>query len=112
MIKEKRQHLRTRHEESVKVDVISEGATEPPVTLDCFSRDFSHKGIRLHGHTTFNLNSHVNLVVHMSAEKRDYKLHGTIKWVTETTEHEVLAGVELLPNQGSDLTHWQAKFVE
>jgi|GEM_PF-2584779 len=110
MVEERRMHVRTAQEELVKVDVVSDDHPGETMVFECNSRDFSQKGIRLHGHTLFDLNSHVNLVVHMSAEKQDYNLEGTIKWVTETTEHEVLAGIELQGDSSTDLSRWQSLF--
>ena len=110
MVEERRKHNRTPQEELVKVDVVSDEKPSESMVFECNSRDFSEKGIRLHGHQKLDLHSHVNLVVHMSEHKQDYSLAGTIKWVTETTEHEILAGIELSDGQTTDLAKWQSLF--
>lgn len=110
MTEERRLYARVAGEELVKVDVVSDDNPAQLMIFECNSKDFSSKGIRLHGHQSLELNAQVNLVVHMSEHKQDYNLAGTIKWVTETTEHEVLAGIELSGDDATDLEKWQVLF--
>lgn len=110
MTAERRRYQRVLGEELVKVDVVSDDNPEQLMIFECNSKDFSSKGIRLHGHQSLALNARVNLVVHMSAHQLDYRLTGLIKWVTETTEHEILAGIELHEENESDIEKWQVLF--
>lgn len=109
-MQERRAHAREIQQEQVKVDVVSQENPSEVLTYDCFSRDFSISGVRIHGSQSFELGTEVNLVIHMSDVKKDYGLQGTIKWFTETTEHEVVAGIEFNQERSTDLQDWQKLF--
>jgi len=111
MQQERREHTRELQQEHVKVDVISKESPKQNLRYDCFSRDFSKSGVRVHGNQSFELGTHVQLVIHMSEQKKDYSLQGVVKWFTETTEHEVVAGIEFDNTHSSDLEDWQKLFV-
>ena len=110
MIEERRKHIRESRQEKVIVNVITCEKESKEISFECLSKDFSAKGVRLHGHQGLDLNTKVNMIVHLLSHKRDYSLAGQVKWVTETTENEQLAGVELLDMEGFDLAHWQELF--
>ena len=110
MTSERRQHTRLPRQEHVKVDVVTDGVPTSAEVFDCSSRDFSLRGIRLHGDHPIDLGSHVDMTVHMKATKTDYHLTGKVKWVTVTTENEHLAGVELVDTSSEDMTKWQSLF--
>ncbi|TQV72989.1 PilZ domain-containing protein [Aliikangiella marina] len=109
-MQERRAHPREIQEERVKVDVVSQESPKESISYDCFSRDFSRSGVRIHGSQSFNLGTVVSLVIHMSEIDRDFSMAGTIKWITETTEHEILAGIEFNDSRSADLSDWQGLF--
>ena len=110
MVAERRQAYRFPGKEQVKVDVISEDAPNQTLEFECFARDLSKQGIRLHGHQDLQLHAELSLKVHMKDKNQDYQLSGKIKWVTETTEREVIAGVELSDEDSQDWQQWQKLF--
>ncbi len=110
MQQERRAHAREIQQEQVKVDVISQQAPSENLSYDCFSRDFSKSGVRVHGNQSFKLGTQVSLVIHMSEQQRDYNMQGVIKWFTETTENEVVAGIEFNRSDATDLKDWQSLF--
>lgn len=110
MTEERRQHTRLPRQEHVKVDVITDGVPTSAEVFDCSSRDFSLRGVRLHGDHPIDLGSHVDMTVHMKATETDYRLTGKVKWVTVTTENEHLAGVELSEESSKDIADWQGLF--
>lgn len=110
MTAERRQHTRLPKQEHVQVDVTTEGIPTSADVFDCSSRDFSLRGVRLHGDHAIDLGSRVDLTVHMKSDGKDYQLSGKVKWVTVTTENEHLAGVELLENESADMEKWRALF--
>lgn len=110
MNEERRQHTRLPRQEHVKVDVVTEGVPTSAEVFDCSSRDFSLRGVRLHGDHPIDLGSQVDMIVHMKSEKTDYRLTGKVKWVTVTTENEHLAGVELSIDTSKDIQQWQSLF--
>ena len=108
MPEERRAHARQIQEERVQIDVISENDPSEKIIYDCFSRDLSAKGVRIHGSSSFKLGTQVRLVIHMSEHNKELNMEGTIKWITETTEHEVVAGIEFDEKLSSDLAEWRA----
>ena len=110
MISERRQHIRYLRQDLIKVDVVLAQKPEESMVFDCYSKDFSRNGIRLHGHKLLELGSQLTLVVHLEHGESMYNLNGVIKWVTETTEHEVVAGIELIDDNTSDIKQWQSLF--
>lgn len=111
MSQERRVELRKNHQQPVLISATLENQNQP-VEFTCSSRDISKNGIRLHGKSMFELGVRLNIHVHLDAQSGDYQLLGIVKWVTETTEKEHLAGIQLLPESGTDFQRWQATFAD
>ena len=112
MTDERRKSIRISQREIVQVELVIENTNIPPLFFECSSRDFSKQGIRLHGHHPLERDIDVNLMVHMESENRNFNLSGTIKWVTETTEKEYLAGLYLSDSNDTDIDEWHMLFSE
>jgi len=107
---ERRQHQRKLQQERVVVNAVTADKQHQAFEYECSSRDLSAKGIRLHGNHPLELNCELDLQVHLQNAHMDYSLTGVVKWVTETTEHEHLAGVELDSARAGELSRWQSLF--
>ncbi|TQV86855.1 PilZ domain-containing protein [Aliikangiella coralliicola] len=112
MTDERRRAIRISRQETVKVELVIEDSNIPPLVFECNSRDFSRQGIRLHGRQPLEKDIDVNLMVHLQEEQKDLNLVGTIKWVTETTEKEYLAGLQLSESSDTDIGEWHLLFSE
>ena len=111
MIDERRKYSRILRDELIVVDVLCNEKIDIPLVFECRSKDLSAKGVRIHGQHSVPLNQDVELVIHMGIDKQAYILSGKIKWTTETTENEHLAGIELSDNQETDIGKWQKLFI-
>ena len=107
---ERRRHQRKLQQERVIVNVETADEQHQTFEYECNSRDLSPTGVRLHGDHALKLNSTLDLQVHLQNAHMDYSLTGVVKWVTETTEHEHLAGVELDSTRAGELSRWQSLF--
>jgi len=112
MFEEKRSRSRRSQDAQVHVDLVR-GTTETTQTTIRFEGsmwDFSSDGIRLHGKHNLTKGASLELVIEFEADQTKFHLAGNVKWVTETTEHEFIAGVELDQSSSPDITKWQEKF--
>lgn len=107
---ERRSAPRHALNEKVLIKVIADGDQSHVMTFECNAQDFSQNGIRLHGHIPLHLDADLRLKVHLTSDNQDLCLHGLVRWTTETTEHECLAGVELLNDETTDFASWKNKF--
>ncbi|WP_444994830.1 PilZ domain-containing protein [Aliikangiella sp. IMCC44359] len=110
MIDERRKYARILREEPIKVDVLCNEHFNSPLVFECSSKDFSAKGVRIHGQHPVPLNQDVEIVVHLGKEDKEFILSGKIMWTTETTENEHVAGIELSDNQETDIDNWRTLF--
>lgn len=110
MVDERRLYVRLASREKVIVNVTENDDKEQIYEFECYSRDLSTNGVRLHGDQHFSLGSRLEMVVHLRSEKKDYMLSGKVKWNTETTESEHLTGVELCRDGSPDLMQWKQRF--
>ena len=111
MTEEKRSYPRRAQEGPVHVDItqISNQQLDELVRFEGAMRDISQSGIRLHGKHPLAQGARLDLLVEIESLKTKYKLHGSVRWVSETTEHEFVAGLEI--DSGSvDFTNWQQCF--
>jgi len=104
---EKRMSARRMQSGQVHVDVIN--ATEN-TRYEGAMKDVSKNGIRLHGKHPIEKNTMLELLVEFEQDHSQYSLLGNVKWVTETTEHEYIAGLELLESKSKDISQWQENF--
>ena len=110
MFQEKRSSVRQNKNAAVHVDVISNtNHSDEPVRYEGSTKDISQQGIRLHGKHPIEKGQLVELMVELEADHSQFRLKGDVKWVTETTESEYIAGLKLL-DSSSDFAKWQAVF--
>lgn len=112
MVEEKRHYPRQIQSEQVHVDILeaSNEKMDTSVRYEGRMKDISHNGIRLHGKHPLEKNATLELVVEFEADHAKYILSGCVKWVTETTEHEFVAGLELTDKDNTDIHKWHQKF--
>jgi len=112
MVEEKRNHPRKTQNEQVHVDILkaSNETIDTSVRYEGLMKDISHNGIRLHGKHPLKKNATLELMVEFEADHAKYNLSGSVKWVTETTEHEFVAGLELTDKDNTDIDKWHIKF--
>lgn len=108
MTDERRAEARQVQNEAILVDVSLIG--EKPIVFECSAKDLSPQGVRLHGEQLLKLNSQVDLLVRMPSKQENYRLTGVVKWITETTEKEHLAGIQLSDNIHTDVNEWKKLF--
>ena len=112
MVEEKRNHPRQAQNEEIHVNILKASNEKVDSTIRYVGRmkDISHNGIRLHGKHPLEKNAIIELMVEFEADHAKYNLSGCVKWVTETTEHEFVAGLELNDNENTDINKWHQKF--
>jgi len=112
MMEEKRSSVRRSENGAVHVDVlaVSDQASNSIIRYEGSMRDISLNGIRLHGKHALEKGSILELLVELESNDSKYNLSGNVKWVTETTENEFVAGLELVEGKSSDISAWQAIF--
>ena len=112
MFKEKRTHSRRSQNAQVHIDLVkaSNESIKTAIRFEGSMWDFSASGIRLHGKHLIVKDASVELLVEFEVDHSTYSLIGDVKWVTETTEHEFIAGVELDQSHSPDINKWQEKF--
>ncbi len=112
MYEEKRSHSRRSQNAQVHVDLVkaSNESIQTAIRFEGSMWDFSSNGIRLHGKHLIIKDANVELLVEFESDHFKYSLMGDVKWVTETTEHEFIAGVELDQSNSPDINKWQEKF--
>ena len=112
MVEEKRNYPRQTQNEHVHVDILkaSNETIDTSVRYEGRMKDISHNGIRLHGKHPLEKNATLELMVEFEADHAKYNLSGCVKWVTQTTEHEFIAGLELNDNENTDINKWHQKF--
>ena len=108
MMKEKRSSARRMENGAIHVDVLS--TPDSTIRYEGSMRDISLNGIRLHGKHPIQQNSIIDMRVELELTNSKYSLSGSVKWVTETTENEFVAGLELLEGKNADLAAWKAIF--
>jgi len=108
MMEEKRSSARRSENGAVHVDVLAE--SNSVIRYEGSMRDISLNGIRLHGRHPIEKNSKIDMLVEVESNDSKYNLSGSVKWVTETTENEFVAGLELIEEKGSDMVAWKAIF--
>lgn len=113
MVEEKRNHPRQNQNEQVHVDILkaSNETIDASIRYEGRMKDISHNGIRLHGKHPLEKNATLELTVEFEADHARYNLSGCVMWVTETTEHEFVAGLELKDKDNTDIKIWHQKFV-
>ena len=109
---EKRNHSRQSNSEQVHVDILkaSNEDIEGKVRYEGVLRDISSNGIRLHGMHPLEKSAQLELLVEFETNHSQYHLTANVMWVTETTEHEYIAGLELDADKTIDLDSWQKRF--
>jgi len=112
MVEEKRNHPRRSQNGQVHVDILtaSNESIEEVIRYEGAMKDISPNGIRLHGKHPLEKNAVLELMVEFEADHSKYNLSGSVKWVTETTENEFVAGLELTENDSKDINSWRSNF--
>ena len=112
MFQEKRTTVRTEKNAAVHVDVISTSGDTlgQKIRYEGSTRDISQQGIRLHGKHSIKKGSILDMFVELEADHSHYRLKGDVKWVTETTEHEYVAGLQLIEGESTDFSEWKEHF--
>jgi hypothetical protein len=112
MTEEKRIYPRQSKNGQVHVDVLNteSGAQAESVRYEGAMRDVSQNGIRLHGKHPIEKGANLSLVVEFESNHQHYTLSGSVRWVTETTEHEFVAGLELSDSVSTDIESWRRIF--
>jgi Tfp pilus assembly protein PilZ len=108
MTDERRSEQRQEQDEQVSVKVALVG--EEPISFSCSVADLSSRGIRIHGEQLLKINAHVDLAIRFEGKPQEFRLTGVVKWTTETTEKEHLAGIQLSDNVHTDIGDWKAMF--
>jgi len=111
MIEEKRNFPRYSQNGRVHIDILNatHQSTNSKIRYEGTMKDISNNGIRLHGKYRLEKNSVLELLVEFEADHSQFNLSGVIRWVTQTTENEFIAGLEL-DKQSADASQWQDKF--
>lgn len=111
MTEEKRAFQRLSKNGLVHVDVtqISNEELDSLVRFEGVMKDISELGIRLHGKHPLSKGAKLDLRVQIDSNDSKYNLQGAVKWVSETTEHEFVAGLEIDFNS-QDFKAWQKSF--
>ena len=113
MTDEKRVYPRQSQNGQVHVDVIraEDGENDGAIRYEGAMRDVSQNGIRLHGKHPIEKGANLSLVVEFESNNKHYSLAGSVRWVTETTEHEFIAGLELTDAESKDIESWRNIFI-
>lgn len=109
MNNEKRRSIRRSQSGQVHVDV-SEAGVRDSHRYEGAMKDISKNGIRLHGKHPIEKDTMLKLVIEFEQDHSQYSLAGSVKWVTETTEHEFIAGLELQESNSKDISEWREQF--
>lgn len=111
MLEEKRGYPRQSLQGPIHVDILemSDQDLQSSVRFEGAMKDISQSGIRLHGKHPLSKNSILELEVEVESSRVKYSLKGNVKWVSETTENEYVAGLEI-DSSSQDFTNWQNSF--
>lgn len=109
MTEEKRQQTRQKTDNAVKVKVITDSPMKDNNFL-CRISDLSNTGLRLYGDAPLKKGMTLGLLVELNDKPRRYTLNGVVQWVTNTTQKEYIAGIELIESPVSDYEVWQEFF--
>lgn len=111
MVEEKRSFPRYSQNGRVHVDILNADyqSANSKIRYEGTMKDISNHGIRLHGKHRLEKDSVLELLVEFEADRSRFNLSGVIRWVTQTTENEFIAGLEL-DKQSADAGKWQDKF--
>jgi Tfp pilus assembly protein PilZ len=111
MVEEKRGYPRQTQQGPIHVDIleISDQNLKSSVRFEGAMKDISQSGIRLHGKHPISMGAILDLVVEVEASHQKYALKGNVKWVSETTEHEYVAGLEI-DTDSRDFLNWTKSF--
>jgi len=111
MVEEKRSYPRYSQKGPIHVDIIhiSNEQLDSNIRFEGAMRDISQSGIRLHGKHPLSQGAHLELLVEVESNQTKYKLQGSVKWVSETTEREYVAGLKI-DASSSDFSAWQNSF--
>jgi len=112
MQREKRSHARQNPEASIifTIDNTSESGQQAEIKLEGKSKDISATGLRIHGKHAVEKGQQVKLWVEIDQSSHKYHLVATVKWVTQTTEDEFVAGLEIDEDKSEDHLEWLAQF--
>ncbi len=111
MVEEKRGYPRQSQQGPIHVEIleISDQQLESSVKFEGAMKDVSQSGIRLHGKHPISMGATLDLVVEIESSQSKYTLKGDVKWVSETTEHEFVAGLEIAADS-QDFSNWRKNF--
>ncbi|MGB0495589.1 MAG: PilZ domain-containing protein [Kangiellaceae bacterium] len=109
---EKRSHARQLTNEQIHVDILraSNEKIDDKIRYEGAMKDISSNGIRLHGKHPLEKSSQLELLVEFESNHSQYQITAKVMWVTETTEKEYIAGLELDVDKTTDLESWQKRF--
>ncbi|PCI69041.1 MAG: hypothetical protein COA86_06245 [Kangiella sp.] len=109
---EKRTFTRIATIEQVHVDILkaSNEKVDDKIRYEGVLKDVSSNGIRLHGKHRLEKDAQLDLLVEFESNHSQYQLTANVMWVTETTENEFIAGLELDGDKTTDLESWQKRF--
>ncbi len=109
---EKRNHARKNPEASVifTIDSESESGQASEIRLEGQSKDISATGLRIHGKHRVEIGQQIKLWVEIKQDFHKYHLVAMVKWVTETTEGEFIAGLEIDEEKSEDHLDWLTQF--
>ena len=106
---EKRSSVRHLQNGQIHVDVVKSNQVKS-TRYEGAMKDVSKNGIRLHGKHPIEKDTMLKLLIEFEQDHSQYSLSGNVKWVTETTEHEFIAGLELLESSSKDISQWREQF--
>ena len=111
MVEEKRGYPRQSQQGPIHVDILdmSDQNLKSTVRFEGAMKDISKSGIRLHGKHPISMGSTLDLVVEVESSRVKYSLKGNVKWVSETTEHEYVAGLAI-DAESQDFSNWKKSF--
>jgi len=112
MQQEKRSHARQKPEANVifTIDNALDGNQHADIKLEGKSKDISATGLRIHGKHAIEKGQYIKLWVDIPQTSHKYHLVATVKWVTQTTEAEFIAGLEIDEEKSEDHLEWLAQF--
>ena len=106
---EKRSSARRSQSGQIHVDVVGANGSER-TRYEGAMKDISKTGVRLHGKHPIEKNAMLELLIEFEQDHSQYNLSGSVKWVTETTESEFIAGLELQESISKDISLWRKQF--
>ncbi|MDQ7050775.1 MAG: PilZ domain-containing protein [Enterobacterales bacterium] len=109
---EKRSHARQNPETSIifTIDNTVDGIQQAEIRLEGKSKDISATGLRIHGKHAVEKGQQIKLWVEIAQASHKFQLVATVKWVTQTTEDEFVAGLEIDEDKSEDHLEWLAQF--